>query len=119
MAASSPDHSPLPLHHLGALCSTIGAGELDADLSELIASINARTTAIATARTADALSRLHVGGRVRLSQRVKPNYLRGELRTIHEYYGDAVVVLLDRVVGRFSSRHVRCSPEVLELVAET
>ena len=54
MAASSPDHSPLPLHHLGALSSTIGAGELDADLSELIASINARTTAIATARTADA-----------------------------------------------------------------
>jgi hypothetical protein len=47
---------------------------------------------------------------------VKPQYLRGELATVHAFDGDVVIVLLDRIVGRFTSRHVRCAPEVLELV---
>jgi hypothetical protein len=110
---------PWPLHNAAALCSAVASGDLDPELSELIVAINARTKAIAAQRTAAALSRLHLNQRVRLNQRVKPAYLRGETGTVHEFYGDDVVVLLDRVVGRFSSRHVRCAPEVVELVADT
>jgi hypothetical protein len=92
------------------------AGRLDRDLSRFIASINAQTTAIAAARTAATLSRLRTGQCVRLDQCVKPNYLRGETATFHERDGYVVVVFLDRVVGRFSSRHVRCALHVLELL---
>jgi hypothetical protein len=35
---------------------------------------------------------------------------------MHELNDDYVVVLLDRVVGRFTSRHLRCAPEMVELV---
>ena len=65
----------------------------------------------ATAATSD---RLALGQRVRVDQRVKPQYLRGETGSVHGLYGDSVVVLLDRVVGRFTSRHLRCAPEVIE-----
>ena len=115
----SPIPTPWPLHDPLALCSAIEAGQLDHDLSTVIAAINRRTAAIAAARTASALARLAIGTRVRLDQRVKPQYLRGELATVHDFDGDVVIVLLDRVVGRFSSRHVRCAPEVLELVQRT
>ncbi|MHB8290696.1 MAG: hypothetical protein ACYDEY_16020 [Acidimicrobiales bacterium] len=39
--------------------------------------------------------------------------------TVHEFYGDEVVVLLDRVVGRFASRHPRWAPEVVEVIEGT
>lgn len=116
-AASAPTHWPLA--DATALCSAIASGRLDADLSAIIASINRRTAAIAASRTTTALSRLTIGTRVRLDQRVKPQYLRGEVASVHELDGTVVVVLLDRVVGRFASRHVRCAPEVLELIDET
>lgn len=113
---SSTRTTPWPLQHAEGLCLATEAGQLDDDLSSVIAAINRRTAA---ARTTSALSRLSIGTRVRLDQRVKP-HLRGELATVHEFDDDVVVVvLLDRVVGRFSSRHVRCAPEVLELAEET
>ena len=116
---TTPARAPWPLDDSEALCSAVRSGDLDDELSELIAAVNARTAAIAAARTAAAISRLHLGQRVRLDDRVKPAYLRGELATVHEFYGDQIVVLLDRVVGRFSSRHLRCAPEVLELLEDT
>lgn len=56
-----------------------------------------------------------IGVRVRLDQRVKPQYLRGDAATGHEIDGEVVVVFLDRL----TSRHVRCAPEVLELIDQT
>jgi len=38
----------------------------------------------------------------------------GEPGTIHELNNDYVVVLLDRVTGKFKSRHLRCAPEMVE-----
>lgn len=112
-------HTPWPLSDVTVLCAAIDAGQLDDDLAPVIDAINRRMAVIAHARTGDALSRLTIGQRVRLDQHVKPNYLRGEVGTVHEFDGDVVVILLDRVVGRFTSRHIRCSPEVLQVIADT
>jgi hypothetical protein len=38
---------------------------------------------------------------------------------VHELNDDYVVVLLDRVVGKFKSRHLRCAPEMVEPVQDT
>jgi len=105
-----------PIAGPAALCRAIETGQLDRDLTGVIDTINRRTSTIARNRTAAALARLPLGQRVRLDNRVKPHYLRGETATVHELDGDDVVVLLDRVVGRFTSRHVSCAPEVLEVI---
>jgi len=47
----------------------------------------------------------------------KPQYIRGETGTVHELNDDYVVVLLDRVVGKFTSRHLRRAPEIGALYA--
>jgi hypothetical protein len=57
--------------------------------------------------------------RVCIGDQVKPQYLRGETGTIHEIDGDVVVVYLDRAVGKFTSRHTSCSPEMLEVIPGT
>jgi hypothetical protein len=72
-----------------------------------------------TKRRQAALARIALHDRVRIGDRVKPQYLRGETGTIHEIDGDVVVVYLDRAVGKFTSRHTSCSPEMLEVIPGT
>ena len=103
-----------PLRDATALLAALEAGQLDGDLSDLIDIINERTSTIAHNRTQAALARLTLHDRVRISKQAKPQYIRGETGTIHELTDDYVVVLLDRVVGKFKSRHLRCAPEMVE-----
>ena len=49
---------------------------------------------------------------------MNPQYLRGEISTVHEFDGGIAIVLPDRIVGRSTSRHVRSAPEVLETMDE-
>jgi len=103
-----------PLCDATALLDALEAGQLDSNLSGLIDVINERTSTIARNRTQAALARLTLHDRVRISNQAKPQYIRGEPGTIHELNNDYVVVLLDRVVGKFKSRHLRCAPEMVE-----
>jgi hypothetical protein len=114
--SSSSDNKTL-WPHLDAACRSAGA--LDADLPETIAMINAHLQMITAARTAAAPSHLSIGQQVRLNQRAKPNYLRGETETVHELYGDNVVDLARPChrATRLTPRSVR-SWEV-ELLADT
>ena len=108
-----------PLGDATALLDALESGQLDGDLTELIDVINERTSTIAHNRTQAALARLRLNDRVRVGNRAKPQYIRGETGTVHELNDDYVVVLLDRVVGKFKSRHLRCAPEMVEPVRDS
>jgi len=107
-----------PLSDSSALLGALGDGSLDDELSEIIDTINVRTATIAYERTQAALARLALHDRVRIGSRVKPQYLRGETGTVHGFDEGVVIVLLDRVVGKFTSRHARCAPEMVEPIHE-
>jgi hypothetical protein len=62
---------------------------------------------------------LNLNDRVRVGDNAKPQYIRGETGTVHELNDDYVVVLLDRAVGKFTSRHLRCAPEMVELAQDS
>jgi len=79
---------------------------------------NNRNSTIARNRTHAALGRLTLHDRVRIGNRAKPRYLRGETETVRDLNDDYVVVLLNRLVGKFRSRHLRCAPEVVELAPD-
>ena len=113
-AAPMPSTSCWPLRDTTALVDALESGQLDGDSTQLIDVINERTSTIARNRTQAALARLTLHDRVRIGNRAKPQYIRGETGTIHELDDDYVVVLLDRVVGKFTSRHLRCAPEMVE-----
>jgi|SRR5487761_1905370 hypothetical protein len=113
-ALPTPPSSCWPLRDAPALLDALTTGQLDDDLTDLIDVINERTSTIARKRTETALARLTLHDRVRIGNRAKPQYIRGETGTVHELDDDYVVVLLDRVVGKFKSRHLRCAPEMLE-----
>ena len=89
-------------------------GILDDRLPGLIDAINQRLRTLDEAETAAARRRLRVEDRVRLDDRVTPQYLRGRLGTIHDIDDDYIVVCLDNPVGKFTSGHVRCNPRNLE-----
>jgi hypothetical protein len=103
-----------PLRDVTALVHALEAGRLDGDLTAIIDAINDRTSTIARNRTEAALARLSLNDRVMIGGQAKPQYLRGEKGTVHEFDGDSVIVLLDRVVGKFTSQHLRCVPEMVE-----
>ena len=107
-----------PLRDARDLLDALQAGRLDADLTAVIDAINDRTSTIARNRTQAALAGLSLNDRVRIRDQAKPQYLRGETGEMHELNDDYVVVLLDRVVGRFTSRHLRCAPEMVEPVGD-
>lgn len=112
--APTPPPSCWPIHDAPALLDALATGRLDAELTAVIDAINGRTSAIAQNRTQAALARLTLHDRVRIGNQAKPQYIRGEAGTVHEINDDYVVVLLDRVVGKFKSRHLRCAPEMVE-----
>jgi len=114
-AALTPPPSCWPLRDTSALLDELATGRLDAELTAVIDAVNERTSAIAHNRTQAALARLTLHDRVQIGNQAKPQYIRGEIGTVHELSGDYVVVLLDRVVGKFKSRHLRCAPEMVEL----
>ncbi|HZM54180.1 MAG TPA: hypothetical protein VFC03_04060 [Acidimicrobiales bacterium] len=118
-AAPSASTSCWPLRDADALLDAFEAGRLDDDLSAVIDVINRRTSTIARNRTQAALARLNLNDRVRIGDNAKPQYIRGETGTVHELNDDYVVVLLDRVVGKFKSRHLRCAPEMVELAQDS
>ena len=97
-----------------ALRTALETGLLDPDLSGIIDVINERTTTVAREPTAAAFARPALHDRVMISGQAKPHYLRGETGDVHEFDGDVVIILLDRVVGTFTSRHLRCAPELVE-----
>ena len=103
-----------PLRDATTLIDALKAGRLDSNLTAIIDAINDRTSTIARNRTDAALARLNLNDRVMIGGHAKPQYLRGETGTVHEFDDDYVVVLLDRVVGKFASRHLRCAPELVE-----
>lgn len=103
-----------PLHDVTALVAAVCADSLDDELSQIIDTINLRTAAIAQHRTEAAMARLALNDHVRIGNRVDSQYLRGEPGIVHGSDGDIVIVLLDRVVRRFTSRHARCIPEMVE-----
>lgn len=103
-----------PLGDAAALLDALETGRLDENLTELVDVINRRTSTIARNRTEAALASLAENDRVRIGNRAKPQYLRGETGTVHGFDDDYVIVLLDRVVGKFKSRHLRCGPEMVE-----
>jgi hypothetical protein len=113
-AAPTPPPSCWPLRDATALLNALGTGQLDDDLTAIIDVINERTATIAHNRTQAALAKLRLHDRVQIGSRAKPQYIRGETGTVHELNDDYVVVLLDRVVGKFKSRHLRCAPEMVE-----
>ena len=124
-ATPSSSTSCWPLRDATALLDALAAGRLDAELTAVIDAINGRTSAIARSRTQAALARLNLNDRVRIADKAKPQYIRGETGTVHELNDDYVVVLLDRVVvlldgvvGKFKSRHLRCAPEMVELAVD-
>jgi hypothetical protein len=112
--ASSASISCWPLHDATALLDALASGRLDGDLTAVIDAINGRTSTIARNRTQAALAGLNLNDRVRIGDNAKPQYIRGETGTVHELNDDYVVVLLDSVVGKFTSRHLRCAPEMVE-----
>ena len=116
--APTPPPSCWPLRDATALLDALATGRLDAELTAVIDAINERTSAIAHNRTQAALARLTLHDRVRIGDQAKPQYIRGETGTVHELNDDYVVVLLDRVVGKFKSRHLRCAPEMVELAVD-
>jgi hypothetical protein len=118
-AAPMPSTSCWPLRDTTALVDALESGQLDGDLTQLIDVINERTSTIAHNRTQAALAKLKLNDRVRIGNRAKPQYVRGETGAIHEFNDDYVVVLLDRVVGKFKSRHLRCAAEMVEPVQDT
>ena len=103
-----------PLRDATELLIALETGRLDPELSRIIDVINDRTTTIARERTEAAFARLALHDRVMISGQAKPQYLRGETGEVHEFDGDFVIILLDRVVGKFTSRHLRCAPELVE-----
>jgi len=103
-----------PLRDATELLIALETGLLDPELSGIIDVINERTTTIARERTEAAFARLALHDRVMISGQAKPQYLRGETGEVHEFDGDFVIILLDRVVGKFTSRHLRCAPELVE-----
>lgn len=111
-----PPASCWPLGDAAALIEALEAGRLDDHLTELVDVINRRTSTIARDRTQAALASLAHNDRVRIGNRAKPQYLRGETGTVHGFDDDYVIILLDRVVGKFTSRHLRCAPEMVEAV---
>jgi hypothetical protein len=117
--APTPPSSCWPLRDAPALIGALQAGQLDDDLTGLIDAINERTSTIAHNRTKAALARLRLSDRVQIGNRAKPQYLRGGTGTVHEIADDYVVVLLDRVVGKFTSRHLRCPPGMVGPASDT
>jgi len=101
------------------LLNAISSGQLDSALPPLIEAINARVATLARLRHQAAAERIVLHGRVRVSNSAKPQYLRGLVGEVHELDGDDVVVCLDEPVGRFTSGHIRCSPELLEPIDGT
>jgi hypothetical protein len=53
------------------------------------------------------------------NNQVTPQYLRGTTGEIHELADNLVTVCLDTPVGKFTSGHIRCSPEMLEPIKGT
>jgi len=70
------------------------AGHLDDALDVVIGAVNLRTHVVARHRKDAALARLSLGDRVRFADTAKPQYLRGAIGEIHEFYEDLVVVSL-------------------------
>lgn len=110
------ERSCWPLGDIDALVGALRRGELDNALEEIIATINHRMAVTAEQRLHAARDQFSLHDRVRFDDRVKPQYLRGEVGEISEFIGDAVVVCLGAPLGKFKSGHVRCSPEMLEPV---
>lgn len=69
-------------------------------------------------RTHVAIARLDLNDRVGIGDNAKPQCLRGEMGMVHELNDDYVVVLLARVVGKFTSRHLRYAPVMVELALD-
>jgi hypothetical protein len=97
-----------------SLLDAIAEGELDDHLGAIAAAVDARRRLLHTIDSSHMLATLCVGDRVRIGQRVSPRYLAGLDGTILEIDDRAATVRLDRPVGRFESRRVRCPPLVLE-----
>jgi hypothetical protein len=108
-----------PLGDAAALLEALETGRLDDHPTGLVDVINRRTSTIARDRTQAALASLTLDDRVRIGNRAKPQYLRWETGTVHGFDDDYVIVLLDRVVGKFTSRHLRCAPEMVELAEDS
>ncbi len=113
MAGDAPTTTATP-----TLEQLIVDGVLDQRLPALIDAINHRLGIIDDAESSAVRQRLHVGGRVRLNDRVKPKYLEGQAGTVHEIHDDFIVVCLDQPVGRFTGGHVRSHPRPLEPITE-
>ncbi len=92
----------------------IATGALDPHLSEIMRAIHERQRHLARTRSVQALARVSVGDRVRLTRDVRPYYLHGATGTVIGWSGQRVSVLLDVPIGRFTHGELTCPPLGLE-----
>lgn len=115
--AVSPRPTPLSKGGTETLIGLIATGAFDDDLPTLMRMIRERQRQVAQAHSVEALGRLRVGDRVRISAAIRPQYLRGALGTVAGWSGQRVRVLLDTPIGRFTAGEVSCPPLGVEPVA--
>lgn len=105
-----------PVQGVEALVGFIATGSLDEHLGTISRAVLERRRHLARRASIQAMGRVDVGDRVRITDEVRPMYLRGATGTVTGWTGKNVVVLLDLPAGRGDLSQVRCPPLCLEVV---
>jgi hypothetical protein len=93
-------------------------GELDADLDAMKEAISARRKSLRAQKSTENFLTFKTGSRVRFTDAVHPQYLRGVECTISDKRRTKVTVNLDAAVGRFrAGSDIIVPPEMLEVIS--
>lgn len=92
----------------------IAAGDFDDHLAELGREIAGRAYLRSVREALEVRAPFSIGDRVVVRATARPRYLHGERGTVQCWLGSRVLVQLDRPIGRFLDRILRCPPGVLE-----
>jgi hypothetical protein len=92
----------------------ITAGDFDDHPSDLGRAIARRAYLKSALEGTAVRSQLSTGDRVVVRPTARPRYLHGERGTVQCWLGARVLVRLDRPVGRFIDRMLRCPPDALQ-----
>jgi hypothetical protein len=98
----------------GAVERRIAAGDFDDDLDVLGRAIARRAYLLSVREGLAVREQLSAGDRVTVRSIARPRYLHGERGTVQCWLGSKVLVRLDRPIGRFVDRMLRCPPDGLE-----
>jgi len=92
-------------------------GKLDEFLGELNGEIYSRMTVLQSRKARETRQQLEVGTKVRLGNRMKPQYLSNRAGEVVEFKNSRILVKLDcGPIGKFRTGRVLCPLTALEVI---